>query len=55
MPAVTMIRSGKRIGFECGVCRRKELFESHDAAKAARMKHVATAAHRSSLRAARRE
>jgi hypothetical protein len=55
MPSVKMIRSGKRVGFECGVCRMRELFADGAAAKAARMKHVATASHRSSLRAARRE
>jgi hypothetical protein len=50
-----MIRSGKRSGFECSVCRTREVCTDAAAAKAARMRHVATAAHRSSLRAARRE
>jgi hypothetical protein len=50
-----MIRSGKRVGFECGVCRVRELLTDGVAAKTARMKHVASAPHRSSLRAARRE
>jgi hypothetical protein len=54
MAAVMMIRSGKRVGFECLVCRIREMSASADAAKAARMKHVALSAHRSSLRAARR-
>jgi hypothetical protein len=55
MLAVTMIRSGKRVGFVCRVCRLRELCEDAAAAKSARMAHVATAAHRSALRAARRE
>jgi hypothetical protein len=55
MPAVTMFRSGKRVGFECRVCRVRELCADASAAKSARINHVATAAHRSSLRAARRE
>jgi hypothetical protein len=55
MPAVKMIRSGKRPGFTCDVCRVRELYPDAGAAKAARMKHVASAPHRSSLRAARRE
>ena len=55
MPSVKMVRSGKRHGFECAVCRTLELFADSAAAKAARMKHVATAPHRSALRAARRE
>jgi hypothetical protein len=55
MSGVVMIRSGKRVGFECRVCRVRELRTDAQAAKAARMEHVATAAHRSSLRAARRE
>jgi hypothetical protein len=55
MASVKMIRSGKRPGFECDVCRVRELCPDGGSAKAARMKHVASAAHRSSLRAARRE
>jgi len=55
MLAVKMIRSGKRVGFECLVCRMRELREDAAAAKTARMLHVASPAHRSSLRAARRE
>jgi hypothetical protein len=55
MPAVTMIRSGKRVGFDCRVCRVRELFDDPAGAKAGRMRHVALAVHRSSLRAARRE
>jgi hypothetical protein len=55
MPSVKMIRSGKRSGFECAVCRVRELYADGGAAKTARMKHVASAPHRSSLRAARRE
>jgi hypothetical protein len=50
-----MIRSGKRFGFECRVCRIRELRADAADAKAARMQHVATAVHRSSLRAARKE
>jgi len=55
MPAVKRIRVGKRFGFECTVCRARELLDDAQAAKAARMMHVASPAHRSSLRAARRE
>jgi hypothetical protein len=55
MPSVKMVRSGKRHGFECAVCRTLELFADSAAAKAARIKHVAAAPHRSALRAARRE
>jgi len=55
MSAVTMIRSGKRVGFECRVCRVRELYADAPLARTARMKHVSTAVHRSSLRAARRE
>jgi hypothetical protein len=55
MLAVKMIRSGKRAGFECSVCRLRELCADGPAAKLARMSHVATAVHRSALRAARRE
>jgi hypothetical protein len=55
MPAVTMIRNGKRIGFACSVCRVREFGVDAATVKAARMLHVASAVHRSSLRAARRE
>lgn len=55
MPAIKMIRVGKRYGFECAVCRIREVCADAAAAKSARMTHVATPAHRSSLRAARRE
>jgi hypothetical protein len=50
-----MVRVGKRFGFECLVCRLREMCADPAAAKAARMVHVASPAHRSSLRAARRE
>ena len=55
MTAVTTIREGKRIGFACRVCFVRELYADKAVAKTARMRHVASAVHRSSLRAARRE
>jgi hypothetical protein len=50
---ITSVRA--RFGFVCDVCRISEPASDKAAAVSAKRAHVASAAHRSTLRAARRE